>query len=118
MVKVLLGDDQPQVRSTISDLCEYIIQIEIETFETGEQLVDGAKTGRYDLIVTDFNYGLGINGIEVIRWIREFNPEVPIYLLTGEHNAQEKYGSTQGLTGIISKFNLSKLEEILNQLKK
>jgi CheY-like chemotaxis protein len=113
MVTILLGDDSEDVTSTLKDYLEIMGSLEIEVFKTGEDLIERARTGNYDGVITDFDYGVGrINGLEVVARIREFDQTNPIYLHTGEPDAKRRYGSTSGLTGVICK-SLSAANEII-----
>ncbi len=59
----------------------------------------------YDLVITDFNMP-GMNGIEVIRSIREgeVSPSVPILMLTTESEAEKKQqGREAGATAWMTK---------------
>ncbi|MHA1975585.1 MAG: response regulator [Candidatus Hodarchaeales archaeon] len=52
--------------------------------ETGEQAVDNIKGDPdYDLILVDYSLPTGLSGIDVIREIRNLNPEIPIIMVTG-----------------------------------
>ncbi len=52
--------------------------------ETGEQAIDKIKGDPdFDLVLVDYNLPTGISGIEVIREIRNLNPEIPIIMVTG-----------------------------------
>lgn len=118
MVKLLLGDDSASARDTLHDYLFYCEDINVETFESGEALVERARDGTkdYNWIMTDFDYEENgkLNGIDVVREIRKFDPETPIYLHTGEVMAQEKYGTEPGLTRIINKSEgIEKIVEIL-----
>ena len=59
----------------------------------------------YDLVITDFNMP-GMNGVEVIRSIREgeVSPSVPILMLTTESEAEKKQqGREAGATAWMTK---------------
>jgi len=115
MARVLLGDDSSSVLDCIKDYLEIWGNYDVEIFSTGEELVARAGNPNYDAVLSDFDYGSGrMNGLEVVATIREHNPDVPIYLVTGEPDA-EKYASTQGLTGVIPKGEgLDKILEVLS----
>ncbi len=104
MIRILLGDDSADVRDSLERYLSLAGGLEVEVFETGEELVERARRGDYDGIVTDYNYGRGkITGLEVVKQIRKFNTSSPIYLHTGEIEAEKIYGSTPGLTGVLGK---------------
>ena len=104
MARILLGDDSKSVTDTLKDQLEIFEGHQVETYATGEDLVARATQGDYAGIITDFDYNTnGLNGLDVIAAIREFDQTNPIYLFTGEVDAERKYGSTPGLTAVISK---------------
>ncbi len=52
--------------------------------ETGERAVEKIKGDPdFDLILVDYNLPTGLSGIDVIREIRNLNPEIPIVMVTG-----------------------------------
>ncbi len=52
--------------------------------ETGEQAVEKIKgEPDYDLILVDYSLPTELSGIDVIREIRNLNPEIPIIMVTG-----------------------------------
>ena len=52
--------------------------------ETGEQAVEKIKGDpNFDLILVDYSLPTGLSGIDVIREIRNLNPEIPIIMVTG-----------------------------------
>ncbi|HEX6278135.1 MAG TPA: response regulator, partial [Polyangiaceae bacterium] len=54
----------------------------VETITNGEHAVRAFESGAFDLVVTDIDMP-GRTGIELLRAIRERNPDVPVILLTG-----------------------------------
>ncbi len=120
MVRVLIGDDNKGLRDSLVNYLNLVCKVEVEEFASGEALIERAKTLNYAAVFTDYDYGIEgiINGIDVVRQIRMYNPDVPIYLVTGEFDAEEKFGSTPGLTGIILKIEgIEKIEKVLKNLK-
>src|SRR5687768_17426581 len=47
-----------------------------------EHAIDALTTGRYDVVLTDINMP-GMNGIELLRRIRERSLDIPVLLMTG-----------------------------------
>lgn len=75
-VHILLADDDPILREIAG---EYLQQVgfKVTLVEDGEQALDAVKAWRFDLIVTDMVMP-NLDGIELIKAIRSFAPEIPI----------------------------------------
>jgi CheY-like chemotaxis protein len=85
--------------------------------ETGEQAVDKIKGDpSYDLILVDYSLPTGLSGIDVIREIRNLNPEIPIIMVTGLGSEQIAVQAMKlGIQDYITKEDLlqSDLKEII-----
>jgi CheY-like chemotaxis protein len=81
-LNILVGDDT----SMMLDVAKIDFKAHnVVTAKTGEELVEKAlNEGPFDLILTDWNYGTGINGIQAVRKIREQNYTGVIWLHSGE----------------------------------
>jgi CheY-like chemotaxis protein len=87
-IVILIGDDDSSLRKAFG---RTIMPYEAHQASTGEELVEQAKqsfeTGNlYSLIVSDHEYGSGINGIEAVRRIRAFDKTTPILWHSGRVN--------------------------------
>ena len=56
--------------------------IEVFSFTNPEEAIEYLKNNTIDLVLTDYHMEPNINGDEVIRRIREFNKDIPVYLET------------------------------------
>ncbi len=85
MYSILVVDDEPAQRQLLSG--------SLQTHYTVTTASDGLEATRllsarsFDLIITDERMP-GMNGLELIRWVRERTPEIPIIVLTA-------YGSVE-----------------------
>ena len=82
-MKVLWGDDDPSWTAKGKEIIQkYSPETQVDIVSSGDALVEFAKQGGYTFIVTDQQYAFRKSGIEAIREIREFDPKMPIYLLS------------------------------------
>ena len=79
--KVLFVDDDRNLVTTSSRLIE-IVKRETEPAYTGAEAIEKIKRGNYDLVILDIKLP-DINGLEVVKKIREFNKKIRIVLITG-----------------------------------
>ncbi|MEK6885938.1 MAG: response regulator [Nanoarchaeota archaeon] len=88
---ILIGDDEEFIRLSIRRLARHD---EVHEACTGEELVEKAKRAvetnkPYSYILTDNKYGPGIEGIEAIRQIRDFDKTTPIFWHSGDVDENE-----------------------------
>jgi len=78
--KILVIDDEESILSLISDILT-AEGYQVSCAENGEKGVERAQKEEFDLIIVDIMMP-GIDGIETIRRIRQFNTVVSILILT------------------------------------
>jgi len=118
MKKVIIAEDHKEVRKRLVEMI-FSQGIEIDEVDNGSKLVEKVKFGEYNLILTDNKMPI-MDGLNAIIKIREFNKEVPIYLLSfesdkGRVKILEERTLEYGANGFLNKLdtNLSdKIEEI------
>ena len=80
--RILLVDDDPTLRRLLQAYLETCGHA-VETAENGrDALTKLGRTG-YDAVVTDYNMP-EVNGLEVLRHIRQHQPSLPVVVMTGE----------------------------------
>lgn len=73
------------------------------TFETGTKGLEAARSGDFDVILTDLNLP-DINGIEMVRQSKMISPETEIIVVTGYDSSQKAIEATRvGAFGYIVK---------------
>ena len=87
MFKVLVVDDDSALRLTISSAFSERNYL-VHQAEDGEQAVTRVMTNGYDLVLLDVNLP-GINGIEVLRQIKEFDASIIVIILTAYSNVRD-----------------------------
>lgn len=118
MYKLVIVEDERDVRSRIVSLiqkCETNFKIVAE-YETGIDAYDGIISDNPDLILTDIKIPY-IDGIELVRRVREVLPLVKIIIITGYNEFDyAKNAANLGVVGFISKpVTLDNISELLNK---
>ncbi len=84
MPKILIIDDEEGVRKTLKKIMEKE-GYEVDTAENSKIAFKLLEKKSYDTIVTDIILP-GMSGIELLKSIRENNPELPVIVITGYPN--------------------------------
>ena len=79
--RILIIDDEEALCRVIKLNLEHAGEYEVITAYSGEEGLDKAKAGGFDVIITDFNMP-GIDGITVLNTIKGWNPEQPVALFS------------------------------------
>lgn len=82
--------------------------------ENGYEALLFVKEDKVNAIITDIQMPI-MDGMELIKHARAFNPRIPIIALTGLHYSGEKYAKKLGADAVFSK--PFKMEDIVDQLK-
>lgn len=85
--KVLLIDDNTEFLESLSKRME-LRGLDVTTVDNPETAVSAVGEGGYDAIVLDLQMP-GMDGIDVLKFIKENHPEMQVILLTG-HASLEK----------------------------
>ncbi|MBI2574761.1 response regulator transcription factor [Candidatus Woesearchaeota archaeon] len=112
--KIILADDNLWSRDgLVSIINDAVPGVEIEQVVDGRSLVERVRGGGFALVLTD-NQMPYVSGLEAIRQIREFNREVPIFIITSSDVEREALEA--GATGYMRKsYCSSKLPQVLQQ---
>ena len=81
MPRILVIDDQPDVRAMISIVLR-INHFEIVEAESGDAGLKAFENSRFDLVIVDI-FLQGTNGFDVISMMRERIPDLPIVAISG-----------------------------------
>jgi len=82
--KILLIDDEEGVRRTLKKIMEkegYYV----DTVENSENALRLLNTNSYDTVITDIKLP-GMNGIELLKRIRQMDSDLPVVVITGYPN--------------------------------
>jgi two-component system, cell cycle response regulator len=79
--KIIVIDDEPSVRKLIKRLLERKGHF-VDTAKTGEEGVSKILDNEYDIVITDMLLP-GMDGMEVLKKIKEHTPDIDVVLITG-----------------------------------
>jgi DNA-binding response OmpR family regulator len=116
MAKILAVDDDAKIRNLLDTLLRRKGH-QVLTADHGQQGIDVYQRERPDITILDIEMP-NMNGIEVLRRIREVNPQAPVIILTGVGTgALEKQARELGVNHFLEKgFSLHELGEALKRL--
>jgi two-component system, NarL family, invasion response regulator UvrY len=102
--RVLLVDDHPVIRQGIRRiLTNAFTDLDVAEAETGEQAVALCETGVWDLVVLDLSLP-GLSGLEVIRDVRQVQPQAPIIVVSVHpHHQFERRALSVGAAAYLEK---------------
>ena len=80
-MKVLVVDDEEFVRTVLQENLEQE-GCQVTAVARGQAGLELLKTDSFDCVVTDLRMP-GVDGLTLLRWIREHQPDVDVILLTG-----------------------------------
>lgn len=87
-MRILVADDEVYLAEALKDIlkkCNYTVDVS----NNGEDALDNALTGIYDVIVLDIMMPK-LNGIEVLQELRKNNISTPVMLLTAKTEVSDK----------------------------
>ena len=117
-MNVLLVEDDFQLNATINSYLE-TLDFTVVSAEDGEEAIDYIDEKHFDLYLIDINIPF-INGLELLKYIRQTNIHVPIIIITASleiNNLTQAY--TDGCNEYLKKpFHLKELEVRINKLMK
>jgi len=113
--RILLVDDNPH-GLTARQLILQEIGYSVETALSGEEAWELFQKNPYDVVVTDFRMG-GMDGMELIRLIRDANPPTRIVLLSGFAACLGMTEQSTGADEVLMKSN-REVPELVRAVKK
>ena len=92
MKKILLVDDEESIHLLYRAVLEEEEGYKVHCALSGKDALQKSKIVSPDLIILDINMP-GINGIEVLRRIKEINPNMPVVLNSAYHEYKQDIGA-------------------------
>jgi two-component system NtrC family response regulator len=80
-VRILIVDDEPNVRDGLREAIE-APEFEIDTAPDGETALRKIRRESFHIVVTDLRMPGAVDGFELLREVRERDPETPVILIT------------------------------------
>ena len=113
MKKILLVDDEESIHLL------YREEFEEEGYEVhsafrGDEALQKFKVIAPDLIILDINMP-DMNGIEVLRQMKEINPSLPVILSTAYHEYKQDLGAWASDEYIVKSSDLGELKEAVRR---
>lgn len=114
MKKILIVDDEENIREL------YRVELkdegyEVELAENGQAALSKFETFRPDLVTLDVMMP-GMNGIEVLRRIREKDPSIPVLLLTAFGEFRQDFNTWASDAYIVKSTDVSDLKQTIKRL--
>ena len=108
-LRILVVDDEPSVGNTVKMLLKFDGH-EVEATNSGKEALGMFKSGRYDLVFTDFTMP-GMNGNQLAAAIKAGSPGQPVVMITAHAGSLPK---SPDVDFIVSKpFRLEHLREAI-----
>src|SRR5262245_53498154 len=80
-LRVLLVDDEESIRAVFGSILEEA-GLEVVTASNAQDALEHVRADKWDVIVSDIQMPK-MNGIELLRKVREVDLDVPVVLMTG-----------------------------------
>lgn len=90
-MKVLIVDDEPNIRNSVADLCK-TEDMDAETASNGLAAQKLLTQEHFDVLVLDIRMP-GMDGIELLRWMKEEGPTVPTIMISAYGDVQDAVGA-------------------------
>jgi len=116
--QILIVDDEPALAMGLAEaLRQSNQQYQVSVVHSGEEALERLHRSPQDLLITDLCMS-GINGMELIRWVRDSYPHMPTILTTAkEGDAVAQKARSAGAWGFIAKpFDLQLLFETVDNV--
>ncbi len=78
--RVLVADDEPEIRDVLSDLLSPLY--DCAAVGSAEEAVERLRGGAFDLVISDIMMG-GMSGLELIPRVRELSPDTVVIMISG-----------------------------------
>jgi DNA-binding NtrC family response regulator len=115
MARILIADDEADVRSFI---CRAIKQMEHTPVEAadGAEALDKYKTGKIDLSFIDVNMP-NMNGLKFLREVKQIDEQAVVIIMTGYPSADTILETIEddGYTYIAKPLQLAQLEDLVSR---
>jgi len=112
--RILVVDDDPVLRGLLQEILEDRGHM-VETAENGREALARLDHAGYDAVLLDYIMP-EINGLAVLRHIRQHHPALPVVMMTGERGTQVAARSLLALGAracLFKPFNPRDLEQVL-----
>lgn len=82
MLRIIIADDHQVIREGVKRIINNEIDLEIiAEVETGEALLNEIRSDKFDIVILDVGLP-GRSGIEILEYLRKFEPKLPVLIFT------------------------------------
>ncbi len=114
MPKILVVDDEASIRLLYQE--EFQDEgYEVETAASGPEALEKIKAARPDIVTLDIKM-VGMDGLEVLAKVREFDMELPIILCTAYGSYRQDFGTWGSDLYVTKSSNLDELKREVKRL--
>ena len=117
-LKIYIVDDDVFCLTLYNQFLKNLGYNNVTSFTSGEECLDHLNAGP-ELIFLDYNME-GLNGIEVLAQIKQADPSVIVFIITGKEDAAVKDEAlSQGASGYVVKSSLSpdKMKQVMEKME-
>ncbi len=112
LVHILAVDDEPGVRNVLANLLA-LQGHTVRVAASGHEALDQLNEAKVDIVFTD--HGMpGMNGRQLAQAIKQTSPHLPVVLITGDTDFEEKLEEVNAVIG--KPFQLDDLQKVINEL--
>ncbi len=98
---VLVVDDNPMNLNVIKGLLK-ATKVFVTTASSGEECLEKVKGSQFNIVLLDHMMP-GMDGVETVEKIREFDEDLPVYALTANSTVGEDFYREKGFNGYLAK---------------
>ena len=84
--KILIVDDDPDMTLILSEILKQLGH-DVTTASSAEEAMRVIKTEQYYIVVADIHMPV-ISGIELLKWIKQFNSMIQVFIMTAHSTKQ------------------------------
>lgn len=111
--RILLVDDEEGIRLLYREEFEEE-GYDVATASNGEEALEKFSQESPDLVILDINMP-GMNGIEVLRRMKEINPELPVILSSAYQEYKQDLGTWASEDYIVKSANMDELKNAVRK---
>jgi DNA-binding NtrC family response regulator len=118
-MKIFIVDDDIFCLTLYEQFLRNLGYTDITTFNAGDECIQQLKD-KPDVVFLDYNME-GMNGIDVLKKIKAINPDIIVYIITGQESSQVAVEAIRnGAVDYIVKSSLSpeKMPAVMQQVEK
>ncbi len=112
--KILIVDDEEGIRLLYKEELEDQ-GFEITVASTGNEALKKLDRSHVDLVLLDIKMP-GMDGVEVLRLIKEHNKDLPVILCTAYPHYKQEFGTWASEAYVIKSSNLKELKEKVKEV--